>query len=75
MIINLCSERKYKHSHFNGMVREFPFNDHQAPPFRLIFEVCQFIDEWLNSDPENVIGVHCKAGKVRRLIKLRGELV
>ena len=28
MIYNLCEERKYHHSNFNGKVREYPFVDH-----------------------------------------------
>lgn len=27
-IINLCSERKYDHSFFDGNVSEYPFEDH-----------------------------------------------
>lgn len=32
-IYNLCSERKYSHEYFHGQVEDFPFTDHQAPPF------------------------------------------
>jgi len=36
-----CSERKYDKSYFNGEVREFPFEDHQAPSFELVFRFCE----------------------------------
>ncbi|CAD8110554.1 unnamed protein product [Paramecium sonneborni] len=64
MVINLCSERKYKHESF-FKVAEFPFDDHQAPPFNLIVEFCTTVHDWLQSDPNHVIAVHCKAGKGR----------
>ena len=38
-VYNLCEERKYDHSNFN-QVAEFPFQDHQAPTFSLIYEFC-----------------------------------
>lgn len=55
------------------MVKEFPFEDHQAPPFVQIYEFCtdlvsintNFKDEWLKQDDRNVAGIHCKAGKGR----------
>ncbi|CAD8203149.1 unnamed protein product [Paramecium pentaurelia] len=64
MVINLCSERKYKHEYFYR-VAEFPFEDHQAPPFNLIVDFCTIVHNWLLSNPKNVIAVHCKAGKGR----------
>ncbi|CAD8105924.1 unnamed protein product [Paramecium sonneborni] len=64
MVINLCSERKYKHESF-FKVAEFPFDDHQAPPFNLIVEFCITVHDWLQSNPNHIIAVHCKAGKGR----------
>ncbi|CAK93972.1 unnamed protein product (macronuclear) [Paramecium tetraurelia] len=64
MVINLCSERKYKHESF-FKVAEFPFDDHQAPPFTLIVDFCTAVHDWLTQDPNHVIAVHCKAGKGR----------
>lgn len=46
-------------------VQIFPFEDHQAPPYDLMLEFCKSVDEWLSKDPENVVVVHCKAGKGR----------
>ena len=43
----------------------FPFDDHSPPPFELmrpcVSHVCSFLDE----DVENVVALHCKAGKGR----------
>eukprot|EP01017_Pseudomicrothorax_dubius_P007925 TRINITY_DN1254_c0_g2_i4.p1 TRINITY_DN1254_c0_g2~~TRINITY_DN1254_c0_g2_i4.p1 ORF type:complete len:288 (+),score=45.20 TRINITY_DN1254_c0_g2_i4:476-1339(+) len=64
-VYNLCSERNYDESCFNNNVGCYPFDDHQAPPFHLIFEFCQDIDAWLKKDPANIAAVHCKAGKGR----------
>jgi|JI6StandDraft_1071083.scaffolds.fasta_scaffold03168_19 phosphatidylinositol-3,4,5-trisphosphate 3-phosphatase/dual-specificity protein phosphatase PTEN len=36
-----CSERKYDKENFEGNVMEFPFDDHMAPPFELIFSFCE----------------------------------
>ena len=40
-VYNLCSERKYSKEKFEGNVIEFPFEDHNAPPFELIFKCCE----------------------------------
>lgn len=40
MLNDRCSERKYKTSLFKNNVAEFPFEDHQAPSFPIIFELC-----------------------------------
>jgi len=39
--VKRCSERKYDKANFGGEVREFPFEDHQAPSFELIFRFCE----------------------------------
>ncbi|CAD8179489.1 unnamed protein product [Paramecium pentaurelia] len=64
MVINLCSERKYKHESFYK-VAEFPFDDHQAPPFNMMVEFCQKVHEWLTANSNHVVAIHCKAGKGR----------
>ncbi|KAM7507129.1 hypothetical protein LguiA_017582 [Lonicera macranthoides] len=64
-VYNLCSERLYDASLFEGKVASFPFDDHNCPPIHLILLFCQSAYAWLKEDIVNVVVVHCKAGKAR----------
>ncbi|XWS62937.1 hypothetical protein CRYUN_Cryun06bG0053700 [Craigia yunnanensis] len=64
-VYNLCSERLYDASLFEGKVASFPFDDHNCPPIELIISFCQSAYSWLKEDIENVVVVHCKAGMAR----------
>lgn len=64
-VYNLCSERLYDASLFEGKVASFPFDDHNCPPIQLIISFCQSAYAWLKEDIENVVVVHCKAGMAR----------
>lgn len=64
-IYNLCSERSYNPELFNYKVETFPFDDHNSPPFQMILHFCEDLHSFLSSDPSNVAGIHCKAGKGR----------
>lgn len=64
-VYNLCSERLYDASLFEGKVASFPFDDHNCPPIHLIKAFCQSAYSWLKEDIENVVVVHCKAGMAR----------
>ncbi len=64
-VYNLCSEKAYDPSEFDGRVERFPFDDHNAPPFTIFIPFCRSVDEWLKQHPENVCVIHCKAGKGR----------
>lgn len=64
-VYNLCSERLYDPSLFEGKVACFPFDDHNCPPLQLVAAFCQSAYSWLKADLENVVVVHCKAGKAR----------
>lgn len=64
-VYNLCSERLYDVSLFEGKAASFPFDDHNCPPLHLISAFCQSAYSWLKQDIENVVVVHCKAGMGR----------
>ena len=64
LIFNL-SERQYDAAKFSNSVEHVPFPDHHAPPLPLLLLTCHKIDLWLNKDPENVVVIHCLAGKGR----------
>mmetsp|Transcript_3903 Transcript_3903/g.6115 ORF Transcript_3903/g.6115 Transcript_3903/m.6115 type:complete len:590 (-) Transcript_3903:137-1906(-) len=64
-IYNLCSERDYPVEMFGGRVSKYPFDDHNPPPMPMFLPYCKDVDDWLNSDEDNVVAIHCKAGKGR----------
>jgi len=64
LIFNL-SESKYDYDFFNNQILEFPFPDHHAPPFKLLFTIVNAVDSWIQASSENVAIVHCKGGKGR----------
>eukprot|EP01060_Flectonema_neradi_P037821 TRINITY_DN7732_c0_g2_i2.p1 TRINITY_DN7732_c0_g2~~TRINITY_DN7732_c0_g2_i2.p1 ORF type:complete len:1740 (+),score=347.92 TRINITY_DN7732_c0_g2_i2:40-5259(+) len=66
-IYNLCSEREYdSDSRFRGCYLRMPFEDHNAPaPISIVPDLVKDAMTFLKEDPENVVSVHCKAGKGR----------
>jgi phosphatidylinositol-3,4,5-trisphosphate 3-phosphatase/dual-specificity protein phosphatase PTEN len=64
-VYNLCCEREYPSSHFDGRVEIYPFPDHNAPPFEMIRPMCLSVEKWLDEHPKNIVAIHCKAGKGR----------
>lgn len=74
-VYNLCSERDYSDEDFGGPVGRFPFDDHNPCPLDLIAKFCADVDAWLAHDPENVIAVHCKAGKGRTGLMISAYLL
>lgn len=63
-VYNLCSEREYQENTFENQ-GYYPFDDHEAPSLKMILPFCIDVDEWLKADPDNVVAIHCKAGKGR----------
>jgi len=64
-LFNLCSERGYEIGNFEGRVSRYPFDDHNPCALDVIEPFCKDVKMWLDKDPENVVGIHCKAGKGR----------
>lgn len=46
-------------------VSRYPFPDHHPPPLSLIPMVVADMTAWFADDPQNVVVIHCKAGKGR----------
>ena len=63
-IYNLCEEKTYAPNLFFKQAC-FPFKDHEAPPLNLMRPFCEDAKKFLDEDKDNVIAVHCKAGKGR----------
>ena len=63
-IYNLCEEKTYPPDTFPKQ-GYFPFKDHEAPPLNLMRPFCEDAKNYLDEDEQNVIAVHCKAGKGR----------
>ena len=63
-VYNLCEERSYpKNSFYKQEV--YPFKDHEAPPLNMMKSFCIDAKKFLEEDNNNIIAVHCKAGKGR----------
>jgi phosphatidylinositol-3,4,5-trisphosphate 3-phosphatase/dual-specificity protein phosphatase PTEN len=77
MVYNLCSEsnHQYDASLFDSRVQTFGFPDHNPPAFELIRQFCIHASEWLGANTENVVVVHCKAGKGRTGLMICALLV
>ena len=50
---------------FFRVSQKFKFNDHQPPPFVYINDFCRDVERFLAKTPDNVVAIHCKAGKGR----------
>lgn len=41
----------------------YPFTDDTCPPLESVVEFCENAKTWLDAHEENVVSLHCKAGK------------
>ncbi|CAM9390789.1 unnamed protein product, partial [Ectocarpus fasciculatus] len=64
-VYNLCSERAYELQGLFDIVERFPFDDHNPCALKMIEKFCFSVDTYLAQHPNNVVGIHCKAGKGR----------
>ena len=64
LIFNL-SGIQYENEKFKNHVILYPWPDHKAPPLYDIFDIISNAFSYLGKDKENVICVHCLAGKGR----------
>mmetsp|Transcript_12928 Transcript_12928/g.11048 ORF Transcript_12928/g.11048 Transcript_12928/m.11048 type:complete len:146 (+) Transcript_12928:60-497(+) len=64
IVLNL-SGRKYDYEKFHNKVHDFGWEDHHSPPIDLLFNTCWLVHNFLKKDVNNVVFVHCNAGKGR----------
>ncbi|XP_058258774.1 tensin-3 isoform X2 [Hemibagrus wyckioides] len=62
LVINL-SEKRHDICRLNPKVEEFGWPDLHAPPLEKICTMCKTMEGWLNSDPRNVVVLHCKGNR------------
>ncbi|XP_062853108.1 tensin-2 [Trichomycterus rosablanca] len=62
LVINL-SEKRHDICRLNPKVEEFGWPDQHAPPLNSICTLCKTMETWLNSDPRNVVVLHCKGNR------------
>ncbi|KAJ8598507.1 hypothetical protein CTAYLR_001376 [Chrysophaeum taylorii] len=72
---NLCSERTYPSDRFHGQFVRFPFDDHNPPPLGMFYFFCTDVAEYLAEAEENVVAIHCKAGKGRTGVMISAYLL
>ncbi|KAL7715401.1 phosphatidylinositol-3 [Entamoeba marina] len=64
MIFNL-TESTYDAQPFNQRVKNYPFPDHHNPPLLFLFRIISEMYSFYSLHPDNVVVVHCLAGKGR----------
>ncbi|CAL2042090.1 unnamed protein product [Caenorhabditis brenneri] len=74
-IFNLRGGFLYNPAKFDNNVIYMDMTDHHPPKLELMAPFCREAKEWLDQDPENVIAVHCKAGKGRTGVMICALLI
>merc|ERR1719330_624753 len=64
-VYNLCSERHYAEHMFNEQYSAIRFPDHNPCRLKDLLVLCRDIEEYLHASKQNVVAIHCKAGKGR----------
>ncbi|TMS38813.1 hypothetical protein L596_005454 [Steinernema carpocapsae] len=64
-VFNLRGEYIYDANNFEHRVSAYEMTDHHPPRLELMQPFCEEVHNYLISHPENVVAVHCKAGKGR----------
>ena len=62
---NLCSEQNYVPNRFENRVVWFPFDDHNPCGISRVHTLLEHMALWHKAHEDNMIAVHCKAGKGR----------
>jgi hypothetical protein len=65
LIFNLCSERKYDTSIFDGRVERIVVDDHNPPLLDMLVKFVCRAESFMKGKPKRLIAVHCKGGKGR----------
>ena len=65
LIFNLSGIPYNDKGKFNNSVKDYYWPDHKAPPLYDIFDIIHEANSFLKKDKDNVICVHCLAGKGR----------
>ncbi|GAM27099.1 hypothetical protein SAMD00019534_102740 [Acytostelium subglobosum LB1] len=64
-IVNVAQEISYSHTKLCNNVLVHGFEDHTPPPFLVLLQIIDVIHAWLSEHEDNVVAIHCKAGKGR----------
>ncbi|XP_074139680.1 tensin-3 isoform X6 [Sminthopsis crassicaudata] len=64
LVINL-SEKRYDLTKLNPKIMDVGWPDLHAPPLDKMCTICKTQENWLNSDPQHVVVIHCRGGKGR----------
>lgn len=72
-VYNLCSEKDNSINFPDG--ERFPFYDHNPCPLKMILEFCISVADYLKKCDQNVVAIHCKAGKGRTGMMISSYLV